>query len=178
MGWRKVIYDFCTRSLLNFLIYEENYIFLFYQCAFLHKQKTLVFLISTLQKVSTKYRLEEFVRKSFASYSLVIYAHFLCFQFFNVAYHFQVCGLFSCWHCWATVASSLFSSSAEAKWTCQGKAGAGIFKQSMGTRYRVGILLSYRSATLHSLAELVPWNEFLGSFKSLKIRSQFNLKGK
>jgi hypothetical protein len=42
---------------------------------------------------------------------------------------------------------------------------AGIFKQSMGARNRVGIGLSYRHARLHSLAELVPCNRFLGSFK-------------
>jgi hypothetical protein len=35
---------------------------------------------------------------------------------------------------------------------------AGIFKQSMGARNRVGIRLSYRPARLHSLAEMVPWN--------------------
>jgi hypothetical protein len=43
---------------------------------------------------------------------------------------------------------------------------AGIFKQSMGARNRVvwnG--LSYPPARLHSLAELVPWNRFLGSLK-------------
>ncbi len=42
---------------------------------------------------------------------------------------------------------------------------AGIFKQSMGARNRVGIGLSYRPAMLHSLAELVPWNRFLASLK-------------
>ncbi len=45
-------------------------------------------------------------------------------------------------------------------WAC-----AGIFKQSMGARNRVGIGLSYRPTRLHSLAELVSWNRFLGSFK-------------
>ena len=45
---------------------------------------------------------------------------------------------------------------------------AGIFKQSMGARNRVGIGLSYRPAKLHSLAELVPWNRFLGFLKVLK----------
>jgi hypothetical protein len=39
--------------------------------------------------------------------------------------------------------------------------GAGIFKKSMGARYRVGIGLSYRPA--RQLAELIPWNRFLGS---------------
>ncbi len=34
---------------------------------------------------------------------------------------------------------------------------AGIFKQSMGARYRVGIGLSYRPERLHSLAEFVPY---------------------
>ncbi len=42
---------------------------------------------------------------------------------------------------------------------------AGIFKQSMGAKKRVGIGLSYRPARLHSLAKLVPWNRFLGSLK-------------
>ncbi len=45
------------------------------------------------------------------------------------------------------------------------------FKQSMGARNRVGIGLSYRPARLYSLAELVPWNRFLGPLKSLKIRA-------
>jgi hypothetical protein len=42
----------------------------------------------------------------------------------------------------------------------------GIFKQSMGDRNRVGIGLSYRPARLLSLAELFPWNRFLGSLKA------------
>ncbi len=42
---------------------------------------------------------------------------------------------------------------------------AGIFKQSMGARNRVGIGLSYQPARLHSMAELVPWIRFLGSLK-------------
>jgi hypothetical protein len=46
--------------------------------------------------------------------------------------------------------------------------GAGIFKQSVGVRNRVGIGLSYRPAWLHSLAELVSWNWFLGSLNVLK----------
>jgi hypothetical protein len=46
----------------------------------------------------------------------------------------------------------------------RGPSCTGIFKQSM-TRNGVGIGLSYRLARLHSLAELVPWNRFLGSFK-------------
>jgi hypothetical protein len=36
-------------------------------------------------------------------------------------------------------------------------------KKSMGARHRVGIGLSYRPARLHRLAELMPWNRFLGS---------------
>ncbi len=39
------------------------------------------------------------------------------------------------------------------------------FKQSMGARNRIGIGLSYRPDRLHRLAELIPWNRFLGSFK-------------
>jgi hypothetical protein len=35
----------------------------------------------------------------------------------------------------------------------------------MGARKRVKIGLSYRSARQHSLAELVHWNQFLGSLK-------------
>ncbi len=42
-------------------------------------------------------------------------------------------------------------------------AWAGIFKQSMGARNRVGIGLSYRPARLHRLVEFIPWNWFLGS---------------
>jgi hypothetical protein len=34
---------------------------------------------------------------------------------------------------------------------------AGIFKQSMGARNRVGIGLSHRPARLHRLAEFIPW---------------------
>jgi hypothetical protein len=45
---------------------------------------------------------------------------------------------------------------------------AGIFKQSMGARNRVGIGLSYRPARLHSVAELVPWNRFWGFLKVKK----------
>ncbi len=45
---------------------------------------------------------------------------------------------------------------------------AGIFRQSMGARNWVGIGLSYRPDRLHSLAELVPWNRFLGSLKVKK----------
>jgi hypothetical protein len=42
---------------------------------------------------------------------------------------------------------------------------AGIFKKSMGARHRLGIGLSYRTARLHRLAELMPWHRFLGSIK-------------
>jgi hypothetical protein len=37
------------------------------------------------------------------------------------------------------------------------------FKESIGSRNRGGIGLSYRPARLHRLAELIPWNRFLGS---------------
>ncbi len=40
---------------------------------------------------------------------------------------------------------------------------AGIFKQSMGARNRVGTGLLYRPARLHRLAEFIPWNRCLGS---------------
>jgi hypothetical protein len=42
---------------------------------------------------------------------------------------------------------------------------AGIFKQSIWNRNRVRIGFSYWPARLHMLAELVPWNRFLGSLK-------------
>ncbi len=42
---------------------------------------------------------------------------------------------------------------------------AGIFKQSMGARNRVGIGLSYRPTRIHRQAKLIPWNRFLGSLK-------------
>ncbi len=51
---------------------------------------------------------------------------------------------------------------------------AGIFKQSMGARNRVGIGLSYRPARLHSLDEL---ESTLGLLKSLKIRAQMREGG-
>jgi hypothetical protein len=38
----------------------------------------------------------------------------------------------------------------------------------MGVRNRVGIGLSYRPARLHMLAELISWNQFLGSLKVKK----------
>ncbi len=40
---------------------------------------------------------------------------------------------------------------------------AGIFKQSMGARHRVGIRLSFRPVRLHRLTEFIPWNWCLGS---------------
>ncbi len=45
---------------------------------------------------------------------------------------------------------------------------AGIFKQSMGPRKRVGIGLSPRLVRLQSLVELVPWNRFFGFLKVKK----------
>ncbi len=62
-----------------------------------------------------------------------------------------------------SVALLVFNSSMVwglSKTTC-----TGIFKQSMGSRNQVGIGLSYRSASLYSLVELVPWNRFLFSLK-------------
>ncbi len=58
---------------------------------------------------------------------------------------------------------------------CDGSIGtsAGIFKQSMGARNRGGIGLSYRPTRLHSLAELVSWNRFLGSLKVQKFGLSF-----
>ncbi len=38
---------------------------------------------------------------------------------------------------------------------------AEIFKQSIAARNQVGIGLSYRPARLHTLAELITWNQFL-----------------
>ncbi len=43
-----------------------------------------------------------------------------------------------------------------------------IFNQSKGATNRVGKGLSYWSAKLHRLAELIPWNRFLGSLKVSK----------
>ncbi len=45
---------------------------------------------------------------------------------------------------------------------------AGIFKQSMVARNRVGIGLPYRPARQHRLAELIPWNRFPGCFNVYK----------
>jgi hypothetical protein len=45
---------------------------------------------------------------------------------------------------------------------------AGIVKQYMGARNRVGIGLPYRPSRLHNLEELVPCNRFLGFLKVLK----------
>ncbi len=42
---------------------------------------------------------------------------------------------------------------------------AGILKQSLGAGNIVGIGFSIRSAKLHRLAELIPWNRFLSSLK-------------
>jgi hypothetical protein len=47
--------------------------------------------------------------------------------------------------------------------------GAGILEQSIGARNLVGIVLSYRPARLHGLAELIPWNRFLGSFAAFTL---------
>jgi hypothetical protein len=50
----------------------------------------------------------------------------------------------------------------------------------LGARIRVGVLLSYRAARLHRLAELIPRNRFLGSLevKKFGLRSvEVNKKG-
>jgi hypothetical protein len=41
-------------------------------------------------------------------------------------------------------------------------ARAGIFKKSVGARHRGGIGFSYRPARLHRLAEFIPWNRCRG----------------
>jgi hypothetical protein len=41
----------------------------------------------------------------------------------------------------------------------------GILEHSTGAKNLVGTWLSYRRARLHSLAELIPWQRFLGSLK-------------
>jgi hypothetical protein len=50
---------------------------------------------------------------------------------------------------------------------------AGIFKQSMGARNRVGIEFSYRPARLHRLAELIPWDQLLSSLEVKDSVSEF-----
>jgi hypothetical protein len=46
-----------------------------------------------------------------------------------------------------------------------------------GYRNRVGIGLSYRPARLHRLAELIPWNRFLGSLNVRKFRLGIIVRG-
>jgi hypothetical protein len=46
----------------------------------------------------------------------------------------------------------------------------------MGARNVVGIGLLYRPARVYWLAELVPWNRFLGSIKVKKLGSEFGLE--
>ncbi len=53
---------------------------------------------------------------------------------------------------------------------------AGFLKQSMGARNRAGIGLPYRHAKLHRLAELIPWNWFLGSLTVKKFGFWFNIQ--
>ncbi len=43
---------------------------------------------------------------------------------------------------------------------------AAILEQYIWTRNQVVIGLSYRPASLHRLAESIPWNRFLGSLKA------------
>ncbi len=45
---------------------------------------------------------------------------------------------------------------------------AGIFKHSMKAKNQVGIGLSYTGPPGYGVAELMPWNRFLGSLKVLK----------
>jgi hypothetical protein len=72
--------------------------------------------------------------------------------------------------CFATISNSSFFLTFPCTWTISSFSlnGAGIFKQFMSARNWVGIGLSYRPARLHNLAELVPWNRFLGSLKVQK----------
>ncbi len=49
--------------------------------------------------------------------------------------------------------------------------GAGIFKQSMGAKNRLRIGLSYRPPRVYRLAELIPWNRFLGSLKDVTVQN-------
>ncbi len=51
---------------------------------------------------------------------------------------------------------------------CPARFRAGIFKKSMAARHRVGIGLSYRPVRLNRLAELMPWNRFMGSINVQK----------
>ncbi len=41
----------------------------------------------------------------------------------------------------------------------------------MGARNQVGIGLSYRPARLHMLAELIPWNRFVGSLEAYPLKA-------
>ena len=47
----------------------------------------------------------------------------------------------------------------------------------MEARNRVGIGFSYRPTRLHRLAELIPWNRFLGYLKVLKHRLCIDVLG-
>ncbi len=47
-------------------------------------------------------------------------------------------------------------------WQIHIETWAGIFKKSMGARHRGWIGFSYRPASLHRLAEFIPWNQFRG----------------
>ncbi len=48
---------------------------------------------------------------------------------------------------------------------------ASALKQSVGARNLAGIWLSYQPARLQRLAEVDPWNRFLGSLKGLQIQA-------
>ncbi len=75
-------------------------------------------------------------------------------------------------HCMTVVSFSVNHSINSINLSIKRYSSAGIFKQPIGTRNRVGISLSYRPARLRRLAALVSCNRFLVSFKSLKIRAK------
>jgi hypothetical protein len=54
------------------------------------------------------------------------------------------------------------------------ESSAGILEQSIGTRNRVVIGLSYRPARLHRLVESIPWDRFLN--QSLKLKSRYGTR--
>ncbi len=46
---------------------------------------------------------------------------------------------------------------------------AGILEQSLGAKNRAGIGLYYRPTRLHRLADLIPWNQLLGSLTLIRM---------
>ncbi len=65
------------------------------------------------------------------------------------------------WPCLFVLVPSVNTNHSASRVECS----VGISKQFMGARNRVGTGLSYWPTRLHSLAELVPWNRFLGFLK-------------